>query len=57
MSDKPKKPEEVEVEALSDEDLESVAGGAVEAEGDSNAGTACCDFDSNTVNACCPIVK
>jgi len=47
MSEKdPKGIENVEVEALSDEDLESVAGGA----NSSNVQTACC---STTKNACC----
>jgi len=49
MSEKdPKEIENVEVEALSDEDLESVAGGF----GDSNVANSCCT-SSNVKNACC----
>ena len=49
MSEKdPKGIENVEVEALSDEDLESIAGGDTV----SNAYSACCT--SNAANACCP---
>ena len=46
--------ENVEVESLSDEDLETASGGA-EA-GDSNVRDACCT-DSNVKNACCDVER
>jgi hypothetical protein len=43
-----KGPEDVEVNPLSDDDLESVAGGA---DTNSNSANACCS--SNSANSCC----
>lgn len=43
--------ENVEVEPLSDDDLESVSGGNVDA-GDSDVADACCT-DSDVADACC----
>ena len=58
MSDKPRNDQtpidDVEVESLTDEDLESVAGGLrAAAIGDSNVANACCGDTSNVANSCC----